>query len=303
MTTTFFRFFHLPLELRQHVYRSYLSSLTQVFPDLPAPAIFLSSRQLHDEAKPHYWQNTHFDFPSTKRLLDFLTSIDNTTLTQLRHISVHGYPFPVFLDPSKQASWITYPFETILPLFPGLQLSTFRFWDPFHGEGVDEDGWGHDATYITVEHFIKSQGFRELTYIVAHDQFMYQVEFWTSGNGKDETKISERHPQPSTWDAMMKARDGADSGASVTMYRVLDNGNQRIALETEFETVHPDSNSHGEGHIEIIIKRGRDADHVQRGEHSSNSREVSGLFEQFTWKQILEKGLYVDPEDDPTSCL
>ncbi|KAL8838829.1 MAG: hypothetical protein Q9170_001984 [Blastenia crenularia] len=307
MAGIFPRFFHLPLEIRQHVFEWYFSSLNWVYPHFHAPPILLASRQLHNEAKPYYWRNAHLEFSSTKQLLDFLTQIDNTTLTHLRHISVHGYPLPVYQNPDNPDSpsfYTTYFFEYILPLFPGLQLSNLRVRSPWHGEGVDEDSWGHEAAYHSVATFIESQGFNRLIYIVAHDRFMKPVEWTTSHHGTTEVKTSERQPQPSTWDAMLKARDGADSGASVTMYRVLDNGTRRVPLETEFETVHPESESITEGHIEVEVERGRDVDYVQRGEHIGPfAQQLSHLFKELTWKQILEKDLYVDPEPDPTAHL
>ncbi|KAI4191147.1 MAG: hypothetical protein L6R41_000284 [Letrouitia leprolyta] len=315
MTKTFSRFFHLPFELRQHVFRSYFSSSSLVYPYFYAPPILLSSRQLYNEAKPLYWQNTHFEFPGTKQLLDFLTGIDYTTLTQLRHISVHGYPLPVYPNPDNPNSppyYTTYFFEYILPLFPGLQLSMLRIQDPWHGRGVDEDPWGHDAAYSSIKTFIQSQGFKELTYIVTHDRFMKPTILRCIDDGITSIEISERHPQPSTWDAMIKARDGATPGAGVKMYRVLDDGNRRLPLETEFERVHTMSEEENlrlseeqnEGIIEVTIRRRMDADHVQRGEHISEySQRLSRLFQELTWKQILEKGLYVDPEDDATAHL
>ena len=278
-----------------------------MYPYFHTPSIIQCSRQLHSEAKPHYWQNAHLEFSGTKQLLNFLTNIDSATLLQLRHISVHGYPLPVYPNPDNPdnpSHYTTYFFEDILPLFPGLQLSTLQVRDPWHGEGVDEDGWGHDAAYHSVETFIHSQGFKELTYTVAHDRFMKPVQMTSSHGGTTEIKTSERHPQPSTWDAMIKARDGADSGASVTMYRLLDNGRRRIPLETEFETVHQESESTSEGHIEVKIRRGRDADCVQRGEQTHEfGLPLSRLFKELTWQQILDRDLYVDPEDDPTAHL
>lgn len=53
-----------------------------------------------------------------------------------------------------------------------------------------------------------------------------------------------------------------------------------------------------------MIRRGRDADIVQSGEQVYKSgRCLSELFREYSWKEILEKEIYVDPEDDPISFL
>ncbi|KAL9577760.1 MAG: hypothetical protein Q9203_007340, partial [Teloschistes exilis] len=53
--------------------------------------------------------------------------------------------------------------------------------------------------------------------------------------------------------------------------------------------------------IKVRIKRGNGADYVQKGEQSNRmARRLLDLFQELTWKEIKEKGLYLDGEDDPT---
>lgn len=252
----------------------------------------------------------HFNFTGTKNLVDFLTSIDHDTLTTLRHLSVRAYPFPLYPNVPDPYGYTTYSFDNVLPLFPGLQLATLWVGDCFHGRLAEEDGWGHDAAYDAVEAFIRSEGFKELIYVVEHDRFMRPVHF-TSVKAATETQpeiktteTSDRHPQPSTWDSMMKERDGADSGASVKMYRLLDDGKVRIPLETDFETVQEASEEQADGQIEIRVKRGNASDYAQQGEQFNRlAQPLSDLFKELTWKEILEKGLYLNGEHDPTAHL
>ncbi|KAL8727096.1 MAG: hypothetical protein Q9166_006283 [cf. Caloplaca sp. 2 TL-2023] len=198
-------------------------------------------------------------------------------------------------------------FDAVLPLFPGLQLETLWVGDPYHGKWSMEDGWGHNAAYHAVEDLIESQGFKEVTYVVEHDRFMRPVSFTTSNGyqpGVQGTETTPREPQPSTWDAMIKKRDGAESGAKVQMFRLLDNGNRRIPLNTEFESVQEASDKEADGQIEIKIQRGRNADYVQTGKpRQKYDKELADLFHKITWKGILEKELYIDAEDDPTAHL
>lgn len=95
-----------------------------------------------------------------------------------------------------------------------------------------------------------------------------------------------------------------ESGAGVEMFRLLDKGRRRVKLRTEFEIVQPELKGTMVGDIEIVIRRGRYADVVQRGEQIYEfGKGLSQLFQELTWKEILEKELYVDPGDDPWHCL
>ncbi|KAL8672325.1 MAG: hypothetical protein Q9168_003209 [Polycauliona sp. 1 TL-2023] len=206
---------------------------------------------------------------------------------------------------SRSSDLRTYGFPDVLPLFPGLQLKTLWLGDPYHGEWAAEDGWGHDATYAAVEALIKSKGFKELIYVVENDRFLRPVHFTRTSVGPPpvETEdISERQPQPSTWDAMMKARDGADSGACVELYRILDDGKRRLPLKTEFESIQ-EASAESDGQIEVRVRRGTDADYLQDGQQNEWAQPLSELFNQYSWEEIQAKGLYVDAEDDPTAHL
>ncbi|KAL9580589.1 MAG: hypothetical protein Q9203_006240 [Teloschistes exilis] len=151
-------FLKFPLEIRQHVYRSYFSNLDLSVSFSVSP-LLLCSRKMHEEAQQLFWQNGRFTFRSTKTMVGFLTEIDHDTLINVRHIAVRGFPFPCYPNVPEPWSYTMFSFQDVLPLFPGLQLSTLRVIDPFHGNGIMEDGWGHDATHYCVKTFIKSQGF------------------------------------------------------------------------------------------------------------------------------------------------
>ncbi|KAL8628371.1 hypothetical protein Q9189_005915 [Teloschistes chrysophthalmus] len=308
-------FLKLPLEIREHVYRSYFSDL-DLSVNFSVSPLLLCSNQIHEEAQLLFWQNARFTF------------------------------------------------RDVLPLFPGLQLSTLRVVDPFHGNGIMEDGWGHDATYHGVDDFIKSQGFKELTYVVQHHRFLKSTRF----------RNAPVATEPSTWDTKIKERDGIESGASVTIFRVSNGDILRVSNEEkqifdEFETIQKASDAEEEpndfeeeaddveeearidgelgsaglsprsipfcikrvtseggtsrwveteydpsewlpphqeytSQIEVRIKRGKEADYEQKGEQSNVlARRLLDLFQELTWKEIKEKGLYVDSENAPTAHL
>ncbi|KAL8689400.1 MAG: hypothetical protein Q9218_004922 [Villophora microphyllina] len=316
----FVHFLKLPLEIRQHVYSSYFAALDLTYPQFSPSALVVSSRQLREEALPFYSQNAHFNFTGTKSMVDFLSVINHETLCNLRHISVRGYSLLCYPNNAEHRGVTTYTFDNVLPLFPGLQLSSLRVDDPFHVSGYCADGWASNATYYSVESLIKSQGFKKLIYTVEHDRFLKAVSFRGSGLAEETqrwvnyTKTSGRQPQPSTWDAMIKERDGASPGASVEMYRLLDGGKHRIPLKTEFETIQQaaeiiDEDGDREevvvdGQIEIIIRRGEGARYIQEGvQVNEHAQTLSDLFKEVTWKGILKNKFYIDGKDDPTSLL
>ncbi|KAL8920484.1 MAG: hypothetical protein Q9208_006233 [Pyrenodesmia sp. 3 TL-2023] len=302
-------FFRLPAELRNHVYEAYFSSLTLTYPIREPLPIILASKQLHREGRPFYWQHVRFDFLSTKHLVDFLTSIEHRDLCNLRHISVQAYPFPVYstVEAQERGDYTTYSLDCVLHLFPGLQLSSLLVRDALHDERVEEDAWRHDTAYHSFAPFIEGDSFQELIYVFRNDRFMTGTRYasirpptWTAA-----MEWGHRDPQPSTWDAMIKQRDGGESGAGVEMYRLLDDGARRVPLGTEFETV---QRAPGykmlDGQIEIRMKRGRKARCVEKGEcRDSRAQDLCALFNRLTWREIQEEGLYLDSEDDPTAFL
>ena len=153
--------------------------------------------------------------------MDYLTFLNSDTLRLIRHISVRDHPFPNYLETGK-GSYNTYSFPTVLSWFPGLQLSTLVVRDTYHEPGTMDDAWGHDAVYEDVEHLIKSDGFKELVYISAHDRLMMSNHSHASvvKNVGYVVRTTHRDAQPSTGDKMIKERDGVDSGAGVDMSRL-----------------------------------------------------------------------------------
>lgn len=255
--------------------------------------------------------------------MDFLTSIDDASLRRLRHVSARSHPLPVTPVPEDSPNYVTYSFPTVLQLFPELQLSTLVVRDTYHEPGTQQDGFGDEASYEMVEDLIKSDGFKELIYISGSDSFMNTNEFVTipakyPANGAEKfVETTRRDPQPSTWDKLIKERDGTASGARVEMFRHTKDG--RVPLKSEFErskkpsgvesrVVVPNtefptpSGVEDRGRreaIEIRIKRGEGADYVQTGQKCG--REEGWLHELFrlvTWADIKKQGMIVEVRNE-----
>ena len=159
-------------------------------------------------------------------MVDFLTTLTPASIAQLRHISVRGFPFPVYPD-DDDSCYHTHLFPSLLPLFLGLHLDTLEVIDAFHGKGVDEDGWGHDATYYDLEAMIKQgRGWKELVFKSVNDCWLEAsvYECYGADGTVATTQMTGRMAQPRVWDRMIKERDGEDSGARVEMWSCAEEG-------------------------------------------------------------------------------
>ena len=263
------------------------------------------SKRVRDESVLAYYHNIHLSFPSTKILMNYLTSIDWATGRELRHISVRGHPFPVSTIPDDGI--ISYPFYEVLLLFPGLRLSTLKVRDTYHEPGTYCDIWGQAASYHDVEALLKCDGFRELIYVSSNDRFL------TLDPEEEQLPgpIPRRDPQPSTWDRMIKARDGTESGAEAKIYRITKKGS--VELKAEFETVKDfdwGQITTFDEPIEVHVKRGKGVDYTQTGkwnlppDEAEERLPLKDLFNRFTWDEIKEQGLYYEVDDSrPCSWL
>ena len=115
----------------------------------------------------------------------------------------------------------------------------------------------------------------------------------------------EREPQPRTWDAWVKQRDGEESGAGVEMFACKGGVWEEVKGDYVPEEAGGDGGGEEEVAIEVRIRRGRGADVVQDGvfkdEYSAN---LGKLFEELSWEEIKERGLFVEgAEVDPTAHL
>ena len=282
----------IPVELRELIYEFLFSSynIRHGFKHPGAPntsqpsnriALLLTCRQVLNEAWRHLPLNCTLHFRGTENLLDTLLSVDQSVVTRIRHIRVRAFPFPLYAS-ERPEYYPTYYAANALTLLPGLCLDTLVVEDCWHGFGMG-DGWRDVTTYFDIEALLNGNAWKELTYITPCTDFI--------ASGYDHRR--KRLAQPESWDALIKERDGEESGAEVKMFIVpfkqekatgeekTEDGRimQPWAAKPGHEVIEnwriagPEQDTKGE--VRVVAKRGQRARAVQLG-----------LSEKRTWKEL-----------------
>ncbi|KAL5118510.1 hypothetical protein ACEQ8H_003525 [Pleosporales sp. CAS-2024a] len=286
----------LPVELRELIYGFLFSGYTvrHGFKHASIPssteetsnriALLLSCRQIYAEAWRHLPVSCTLHFRGTENLLETLLSVDQSILTRIRHIRVRGFPFPLYAS-GRTDYYPTYYAADAFTLLPGLCLDTLIVEDCWHGFGMGE-GWRDVTTYFDIENLLKSNAWKELTYITPCTDFL--------ASGYDHRR--KRVTQPENWDALLKERDGETSGTGIQMMivpykqekatgtcttedgRVMQPWTAKPGNEVieNFGIAAPDQDLKGE--VRIIAHRGKRAMAVQ-----------TGMSQKATWKSIKGK--------------
>jgi hypothetical protein len=157
--------------------------------------------------------------------------------------------------------------------------------DCWHGFGLG-DGWRDVTTYFDIETLLKSDAWKELTYITPCTDFI--------ASGYDHRR--KRSAQPENWDALIKERDGEEYGAEVKMYIVpyaqnTATGDEKTEdgrimqlwtakpgheVNENWRIAGPEQDMKGE--VRIVAKRGKRSRAVQLG-----------LAGKKTWKELKGK--------------
>jgi hypothetical protein len=293
----------LPLELRELIYGFLFSSFTirhgfkhagipsSAEPSSSRIALLLTCRQLFAEAWRYLPLNCTLHFRGTENLLETLLSVDQSIITRIRHVRVRAFPFPLYAS-GRSDYYPTYYAANALALLPGLCLDTLVVEDCWHGFGMG-DGWRDVTTYFDIETLLKSDAWKELTFITPCTDFL--------ASGYDHRR--KRVTQPENWDALVKERDGEESGAGVMMKivpykqekatgdertedgRIMQPWTAKPGHEVieNFRVATSDQDLKGE--VRIIARRGKRATVVQLG-----------LSEKKTWKQLKGKERGFAPE-------
>lgn len=211
-------FLQIPLELRDQIYVCLFASTRITFGKKstsrittttmkPAPnalAILRTCRQINQEAGAFWLGHVLFNFEHPEDLLDKLSVLPPTTLSQIRHLRTSGRP--LMLQPTGDDEEVYYRFAWALKLLPGLRLDRLTVL-----------GWSRgEIGYDTLDGLIKyGNGWRELRFITLNSTMHQFTEMNILGD------LDWDKPQPSTWEEILRQRDGADSGASITIYRSI----------------------------------------------------------------------------------
>ncbi|KAH8695187.1 hypothetical protein BGW36DRAFT_382259 [Talaromyces proteolyticus] len=207
----------LPGEIRNLIYSHLFTSTRLTFgkrsisristkrikPTPNSLAVLRTCSLIKQEAGALWLGQVLFNFECVEDMLDKLSVLPSTTLSQIRHIRVSGRP--LMLTPIGDDDDIHYRLVWALKLLPGLCLDTLSVLGLSRGE----------IAYDTLEGLVKyGNGWKELHFITPNSSML--------GFKKLDMFMADpywRKPQPSTWNDILIQRDGVDSGASITIYR------------------------------------------------------------------------------------
>ena len=167
-------------------------------------AILRTCRQINQEAGAFWLGHVLFNFEHPEDLLDKLSILPSTTLSQIRYLRTSGRP--LMLQPIGDDDDVYYRLVWALKLLPELRLNRLTVLAWSRGE----------ISYDTLDGLIKyGNGWRELQFITFNSTMHQFTETDILGD------LDWHKPQPSTWEEILRQRDGADSGASITIYRSI----------------------------------------------------------------------------------
>ena len=273
-------------------------------------------RQIHNEAKSLLGSNISFHFRRTEEMVDCLTTLSHQQIQQIRHIRVKAILFP--LEAFQNAGYTeAYDFADALALFPGLQLDRLEVEDCFHDEDREEHRksctCAEVGTYKTIEALLKCDGWKELYYVMPTTDFMCGPII----------PYLHRVEQPLGWNRYLQDRDGADSGASVTMFIsknsgssgmmddpsiripctaipeqmintlrdvVLSEDNQTAVAPLEVPEVDVTTRAAEKREMLLIARRGKNASYIQDGKKLKY--QIKYWFDRMTWPEMKENWTY-----------
>jgi hypothetical protein len=296
----------LPREIRNKIYeclfastRLLSSKVTTSFRQRkrlkPAPnslAVLRTCRQVNNEARNIWLSLILFDFETVEDALDKLSRLPLNTISQIRHIRVSGHLLR--FRSIHLSGDVFYRTVWALKLLPGLRLKRFTVLAPCKGGTAYEtlDGLITDGT-----------GWEELYFVTPNSNML--------GFARFDTVIMDpfwRKPKPTTWNDILLVRNGANSGASVTIYRATQPGvsgavlnhrtrqllHQRpsreelesFGIEEDRELLSADEASK---ELLVVVKRGR---HIDATEHDSIEYELEREIRLWTsrrWRENRSK--------------
>lgn len=189
----------------------------------------------------------------------------------------------------------------VLMFFPGLKLSTLEVRGASHEPDIIWARWDHVASYDYVERLLKQDSFQELIYGSNNDLFLKYSPRRRDTSPFDSRPDPGPDPQSSTWSKMIKARDGAESGAEARLYRLTKKGpgESKVEFETDKDFV---SGQRAALHqpTEVHVKRGKGIDYTQTGECTvvpELERPLMTVLNRFISQQIQELKRYHEWEN------
>ena len=265
----------------------------------PAPnslAILRTCHQINEEARAIWLGHILFNFRNPVDVLEKLSKLPSTTLSQIRHVRTSGNLFLIYRFEDNDKRYCSLP--SVPELLPRLRLDKLTVLGSSRGP----------RAYQILEALIKyGIGWKELHYITP-DSTMLGFATMSTSPGSPYS----RKPQPSTWTAILHQRDGADSEASITAYRSTQASTPGTAINPctrqvfEQKASSPedlkdfgfkeDKDMMGKGEkgkeLLFIVKRGRAADiAVEDGPPETFEGDVRHWVYGATWAEIHKAGM------------
>lgn len=249
------KFFQLPQEIRNEIYSHLFFSTRFAFGHKftskttcvrlqPAPnglALLRACHRANDEIGDSWMGKVLFSFEDPMTLLDKLVHLPKAKLSKIRHLRVSAlWTFQSFfplryrcfersmilrmLGSREMDSTFIPAVDEALKFLPSLKLDRLTVLA----------GHSSAAAYESLDDLVSSgQGWKELCFI-SHDSTMlgWRLDQPSPFNWLLGAKRRPRSSQPSHWQSDLDYRDGADSGASVKIYRSLQSSTSRSVLNS-----------------------------------------------------------------------
>ncbi|USW55627.1 hypothetical protein Slin15195_G089460 [Septoria linicola] len=208
----------LPQELRDEVYDLVFSSTRFCFGERTVSRIgtrrvvsanrgrslslLRTCHQIHDEVGQKWLHQALFIFENPEALLDKLTPLSVSTLSQIKHMRISG--------DTMMVSWgyddVYYRTAQVLKLLPGLNLDRLTVMGMKHAS----------ISYETLSKLIvSSSGWKSMRYLSHNSELLGFV----GPQGLHPQELFSRQPQPMSWQNLLDERDGRTTAPSVTVYR------------------------------------------------------------------------------------
>lgn len=278
-------------------------------------AISQTCRQFHSEAGSClFLRHALLDCRGTEQVLDAFSAMTTDQLKSVRYLKFTGTPIVLHKGDDTDSTGLgieysLYSAQVVLQLlFPELRLHTLVFLDPHHGPS--------DWVLHSGRHFGDYQAYSQVTELVRYGNGWNQLHYVSANTGFLQT--TNKLPQPSMWDSLIKTRDGQSSGASAEIFVTkkefiaIDGAEQipemhesfdeaAFSAETERLLTEPDEelawyrNNKAilKRSVVVSVRRGKGAEHDGGAsiQDAPANALLKNLYEQKGWKGLKEDKL------------
>ncbi|KAF1934796.1 hypothetical protein EJ02DRAFT_362907 [Clathrospora elynae] len=309
----------LPRELRDEIWELVFNSIRLTFGLRsttshvekylkPAPhslALLRVCRQIHHETRDIWIQRVLFNFEEPQTMLNRLSELPDSTVSKIRHLRLTGSPMMRYL---KGFDDLMYRHESVFQLLPALRLDCLTILAVATTAPAAPE---YDAITNLIN---RGNGWKELRYITRSSRMLGFTP--SRSHGSRETGDICRQPQPGFWNNRLLSKDGEGSGASVQVYRSLEENDctsvlhphRRESLEqtpdehkiNEFGRADEEEMTRGAGArraLLVLVKRGENTDVTQKSPGYGKERDMKARFNKRSWRS-RKKVIIWTPLDD-----